>query len=201
MATAPFFGDPAANAHVWGKYAVLLGSLTATKPTASTHAGPADFTLNDPTVPTTNQWDPVGALDADTPFDEGAESSDSSDHTAAGFGVYATTVTNQKQTRSFTMKETTATTLGIIYDASGLSTTSGVTSGDLAIRDSSKQYLAAFYRETAGGEMERYVTKNYATINSVSRNFGNNEATVTVELLIVPDANGKYWEYLKGPKA
>jgi hypothetical protein len=201
MATAPFFGDPAANAHVWGKYAVLLGGLTATKPSSSAHAGAADFTLNDPSVPTTDQWDPVGALDADTPFDDGTESSDSTDHTAAGFGVYATTVTNQKLTRSFTMKETTLTTMGIIYDASGLTSASGVISGDLAIRDNSKQYLSAFYRETAGGEMERYITKNYSTINSVTRNTGNNEATCTVELLIVPDANGKYWEYYKGLKS
>lgn len=200
MAAEPFFGDPASNAHVWGKYAVLLGALTADKPTSSEHAGAADFTLNDPAVPTTDQWDPVGALDSDTPFDDGTESSDQTDHSAAGFGVYATTVTNEKLTRSFTMKETRAVTLGIVYDST-VTTTTGVSSGDLGLRDSSKQYLAAFYRETKGGEMERYVTKNYATINSVTRNFGNNEATVTVELLIVPDANGVYWEYLKGPKS
>lgn len=198
MATAPFFGDPAANAHVWGKFAVLLGPVTATKPT--THLGASDFTLNDPTVPTTGQWDPVGALDADTPFDDGTESSDSTDHTAAGFGVYATTVTNQKLTRSFTMKETTLVTLGIIYDTTGLTDTSGALSGKLAVRDNSKQFLAAFYRETAGGEMERYVTDNYATINSVTRNFGNNEATVSVELLIVPASDGSYWDYYKGAK-
>lgn len=201
MATAPFFGDPAANAPVFGKYAVLLGSLTATRPTG--HAGAADFTLNDPGAgtPVTTQWDPVGALDDSTPFDDGAESSDQTDHTAAGFGVYATTTTNQKETRSFTAKEKTLVTLGIIYDNTDLTDTGGVVSGTLKRRDGSKQYLAAFYRETANGLMERYVTSNYATINTVTRNFGNNEATCTVELLIVPTSTDDLWDYYKGAKA
>ena len=35
MATKPFYGDPTAEAPVFSKYAVLLGSLTATKPTGT----------------------------------------------------------------------------------------------------------------------------------------------------------------------
>ena len=104
MTTKPFFGNPADEAPVWGKYAVLLGSTSATRP--SGHAGATDFTLNDPPSVTT-EWDPVGALDSDTPFDGGAESSTQTDHSAAGFGVYATTTTDQKETRTFTAKETT----------------------------------------------------------------------------------------------
>lgn len=200
MASEPFFGDPAANAFVWGKYAVLLGSLTATKPTTA-HAGAADFTLNNTTGPVTTEWDPVGALDEDTPFDDGAEASDQTDHTAAGFGVYATTITNQKETISFTAKETRLVTLGIIYDATDLTLASSILSGTLKRRDPSKQYLAAFYRENANGIMERRVTSNYATINSITRNFGNNESTCTVELLIVPTSSDELYEYLKGPKS
>lgn len=201
MATAPFFGDPAANAPVFGKYAVLLGSLTATRPTA--HAGAADFTLNDPTAgtPVTDQWDPVGALDDATPFDDGTESSTQTDHTAAGFGTYATSTTDQKEVRSFTAKETTLVTMGLIYDTTGLTDSSGTLSGTLKRRDPSKQFLAAFYRENANGIMERYVTKNYAQINTVTRNFGNNEKTCTVELLIVPTAADELWDYYKGAKA
>lgn len=198
MATKPFFGDPATNAPVWGKYAVLLGSTSATRPTG--HAGAADFTLND--LPgTSTQWDPVGALDSDTPFDDGAESSTQTDHTAAGFGTYATSTTDQKETRTFTAKEKTLVTLGIIYDNSGVTDSGGVISGTLKRRDPSKQYLAGFYRETADGQMERYVTNQYATINSVTRNFGNNEGTVAVELLIVPSADDELWDYYKGAKS
>lgn len=199
MASAPFFGDPAANAPVFGKYAVLLGSLTATRPTG--HAGAADFTLNNTTGPVVNQWDPVGALDTDTPFDDGSESSDQTDHTAAGFGTYSTTVKNQKELRSFTAKEKTLVALGLIYDTSALTDSGGVVSGVLKRRDPSKTFLAGFYRETASGLMERYVTKNYAQINSVTRNFGNDESTVTVELLIVPTAAYELWDYYKGLKA
>jgi len=198
MATAPFFGDPAANAPIFGKYAVLLGSLTATRPTA--HAGASDFILNNPGTITT-EWDPVGALDTDAPFDDGTESSDQSDHTAAGFGTYATTTTNQKELRSFTAKETTLVTMGLIYDTTSLTDTSGVLSGVLKRRDPSKQFLAAFYRESANGLMERYVTKNYAQINSVTRNFGNNEKTCTVELLIVPTSADELYDYYKGAKS
>lgn len=199
MATQPFFGDPAASAPVFGKYAVLLGSLTATKPTG--HAGAADFTLNDPSVPTTTEWDPVGSLDDATPFDDGTESIDATDHTAAGFGVYATTYTNQKETRSFTAKETTLVTMGLIYDTTDLTDASGVLSGTLKRRDPSKQFLVGFYRENANGLMERYVTSNYAYINSVTRNFGNNEKTCTVELIIVPTADDELYDYYKGAKA
>lgn len=200
MATAPFFGDPAASAPVFGKYAVLLGSLTATRPTG--HAGAADFTLNDPGAgtPVTTQWDPVGSLDDATPFDDGTESSDATDHTAAGFGVYATTYTNQKEVRSFTAKETTLVTMGLIYDTTDLTDTAGVLSGTLKRRDPTKQFLAGFYRENANGLMERYVTSNYATINSVTRNFTNNEKTCTVELLIVPTSDDELWDYYKGAK-
>jgi hypothetical protein len=198
MATAPFFGDPAAEAPVFGQYAVLLGSLTATVPTA--HAGAADFTLNNPGT-VTDEWDPVGSLDDATPFDDGTESIDASDHTAAGFGVYATTYTNQKETRSFTAKETTLVTMGLIYDTTSLTDTSGVLSGTLKRRDPSKQFLAGFYRENANGLMERYVTSNYAYINSVTRNFSNNEKTCTVELIIVPTANDELYAYYKGAKA
>lgn len=199
MATKPFFGDPAASAPVFGKYAVLLGALTATKPTTA-HAGAADFILNDTVGPVTSQWDPVGSLDDATPFDDGAESSTQTDHTAAGFGVYATTTTDQKETRSFTAKETTLVSLGLIYDTTGLTDASGVLSGTLKRRDPSKQFLAAFYRENANGLMERYITANYASINTVTRNFSNNEATCTVELLIVPTSLDLLWNYYKGAK-
>lgn len=196
--TATIYGDPAANAPVWSDYAVLLGGLTATTPTGS-----AAYTLNDGTV--TNQWDPVGALDSDTPFDDGDESVDTSDHTAAGFGVYATTTKNQKETISFTAKEKTLVTLGLMYDTTGLTDTAGTISGELRRRDPSRKFKVSFHREN-GTDIERRTTNNYATIDSISRSFGNDESTVTVTMLIVPGAAAAgerppLYDYYYGPKA
>lgn len=197
MATEPFFGDPANEAPVWSKYAVLLGNLAATKPT-----GNAAFTLNDPGAgtPVTNQWDPVGALDGDNPFDDGAEAIDTSDHSAAGHGVYATTYKNQKETRSFTAKETTLRTLGLVYDTSGVTATAGNLSGTLKRRDPTEKFLIAFHREN-GTDMERYISKNFAYIDSISRSFGNDESLRTVTVVIVPNTSDELYTYYLGAKS
>jgi hypothetical protein len=197
MATAPLFGDPAAKARVWSKYAVLLGGLTADVPT-----GNAAFTLNDPAAgtPVTDQWDPVGALAEDSPFDDGNEQITATPHTAAGFGRYATTYSDQSETITFAAKETTLVTLGILYDVSDLSETTGNITGVLKQRDPTKKYLAAFHREN-GTECERRITKNYATIDSISRSFGNQESLRTVTLLIVPTADSELYDYYLGAKA
>lgn len=204
MATQPLFGDPTAKARVWSQFAVLLGGLTATDPT-----GNAAFTLNNPTGSpvVSTQWDPVGALADDTPFDDGTESISTSTHSAAGFGVYALSFTDQTEMISFTAKETTLTTLGILYDVSDLSETAGEISGTLAQRDPTKKFKAAFHRENAT-EVERYITANYAQIDSISRSFGNKESLRTVTLRIFPDPTDlssdgrpKLWTYFLGEKA
>lgn len=196
MATKPLYGDPANAAPVWSKYAVLLGSLTATNPT-----GNANFILNDPTAgtPITTEWDPVGALTSDTPFDNGTESLSASDHDAAGFGVYSTTYTNMKETVAFTAKETTLTTLGILYDASGLTTTSGNVSGTLKQRDTTEQFKIAFQR-TNSTQLERRISKNYAYIDSITRAFSNNESLYTVTVTIVPSSTSELYLYYLGAK-
>lgn len=194
MATKPLFGDPAANSPAWSKYAVLLGSLTATVPTTN-----AAFTLNDlPT--TTTQWDPLGALDSDTPFDDGEETLDSSDHTAAGFGVYSTTYKNQKEMRSFTVKESTLVTLGLLYDVSGVTDSGTSISGTLKRRDPTEKFLIAFHRQNMT-TIERYISKNYAYIDTISRSFGNDESMRTVSVVIVPTVNDELYSYYLGPKA
>lgn len=205
MATSPLFGDPTAKARVWSQFAVLLGGLTATKPT-----GNAAFTLNDPAntpSPITNQWDPVGALAEDSPFDDGSEAISTSEHTAAGFGVYAVSHSGQSETIQFVAKETTLVTLGLLYDVSDLSESGGNISGDLAQRDPTKKYLAAFHRQNST-EIERRVTANHAVIDSISRSFGNKESLRTVTLRIMPDATDlsadgrpKLWNYYLGAKA
>lgn len=197
MATEPLFGDPTNKARVWSQYAVLLGSLTATIPTTN-----AAFVLNDPGAgtPVTTQWDPVGALVEDTPFDDGTEAITATDHTAAGFGVYATTYTNQVETVSFTAKETRLVTLGLVFDASGVTDTSGTLSGTLKQRDPLKKYLAAFHRENTT-LCERRITKAYAVIDSVSRSFGNNESLRTVTIKVFPTSTKELYSYYLGVKA
>lgn len=192
------FGDPAANAPVWSKYAVLLGGTTATIPNS-----PAAFTYNETsggTAGVTDEWDYVGALDTDAPFDDGAETVSSADHSAAGFGVYATTYRDQKETRTFTVKETTLKTLGIKYDASGVTDTAGTLEGKLKRRDTSEKFLIAFHRENAT-QMERYISTNHAYIESVSRNFGNDESTFSVTVVIVPNTDDELYDYYLGPKS
>lgn len=194
MPTAPLFGDPAANAPVWSKYAVLLGSLTATVP-----AGNAAFTLNDGST-TTTEWDPIGAMPSDTPFDNGTESWNATDHDAAGFGIYATTYTNAKETRSFTAKETTLVTLGLLYDASGVTDTSGNLAGTLKRRDPTEKFKIAFHRENST-KSERYICKNYAYIDSIERSFSGDESLYTVTAVIVPTSADELYTYYYGAKA
>jgi len=197
MATAPFFGDPAANAKVWSKYAVLLGGLTADIP-----VGNAAFTLNNPTAgtPILDQWDPIGALADDAPFDDGAESITTTPHTAAGFGRYATTYSDQNEMVTFAAKETTLVTLGIVYDTTDLEEDDGNLSGVLKQRDPTKKYLVAFHREN-GTECERRISMNFATIESISKSFGNKESLRTVTMLIVPTVDAELYSYYLGEKA
>lgn len=204
MATQPLFGNPNAKARIWSQFAVLLGGLDADDPATN-----AAFTLNDPDAgtPVTDQWDPVGALADDTPFDDGSEAISVTPHTAAGFGVYGLSFSDQTETITFNAKETTLITLGILYDVSDLEEASGAISGNLAQRDPSKKFKAAFHRQNAD-ECERYITANHAMIDSISRSFGNKESMRAVTLRVMPDpttesADGRplVWKYYLGPKA
>lgn len=194
MATEPFYGNPAVKARTWNKWAVLLGSIGATVPNH-----PAAFTLNNPGT-VTDEWDPVGALLEDNPFSDGGESIEVTNHTAAGFGVYAKTYRNQEETIEFTALETTLTTLGILYDASALTETSGTIEGKLKQRDPSEQFLIAFQREN-GTTMERRVSENYAQINSITRNSDGARSTFTVAVTIYPTADHELYDYYLGPKS
>lgn len=202
MATEPFYGDPATDAPVFGKFAVLLGSLTATNPTG-TPAGATlatmGFTLNDPPT-TTTQWDPVGALDDDSPMDDGEESIESTAHSAAGLGVYARTFKNQEERFTFTALETTLRTLGILYDASGLTESGSTISGTLAQRDPTERFKIGLVRHN-DTTLERKVSKNYAQIDTISRSFGDGKALRTVTVSVYPNASGVLWDYYLGPKA
>jgi hypothetical protein len=179
---------------VWGKYVVLLGSLTATTP-----VHPAAWTLNDGST-TTTEWDPVGDLDEDNPFTDGEESIDETSHTAANHGVYAKTYKNQEETVEFTALEKTLVTLGIVYDASSLTDTAGTIKGKLKQRDPLEKFKIGFQREN-GTQMERRISENYAQINSVTRSFSDGKSTLTVSATIYPNANKELYDYYLGPKS
>jgi hypothetical protein len=202
MATKPFYGDPATSAPVFGKYAVLLSGLASTSPTAGATAATMGFILNDPSAatPVTTEFDPVGALDDDSPMDDGEESIDTTPHSAAGLGVYARTFKNQEERLTFTALERTLRTLGITFDTSGLTDTSGTIEGKLKQRDPSKKYRVGLVRHN-DTTLERKVTTNYAQIDSVSRSFGDGKGIVTVTMAVYPNAAGELFDYYLGPKA
>lgn len=193
MATQPLYGDPT-KAPVWSDGAVLLGSLTATTPTGS-----AAFTLNDGST-TTTEWDPVGMLDDDSPFDNGEESIDVTPHSAFGHGIYAKTYKNQEERFTFTALETTLTTLGILYDASGLTDAAGVLSGKLKQRNPNEQFKIGLLREN-GTQMERKVSASYATIDSITRAFSDGKSLYTVSVTVYPTAADELYDYYLGPVA
>lgn len=201
MATKPFYGDPATSAPVFSKYAVLLGGLTATNPTGvptGTELATMGFVLNDGTT-VTDEWDPVGALDDASPMDDGEESITSTPHSAAGHGIYARTYRDQEERFTFTALESTLTTLGLIYDNSGLTEASGTISGTLGMRDPSKRYKLGLVRVN-DSQLERKVTNNYAQIDTISRQFTDGKRLCTVTVSVYPDADGDLWDYYLGPK-
>lgn len=188
-------GNPA-KAPVWGEADVFLGGLTATIPTH-----PAAYALNATSGGTSgvvDKWDFVGMLDDDNPFDAGAETIDKTDHSAFGFGVYATTYKNQKEVITFTALETTLITLGLIYDVSALTDTSGTLAGTLKRRDPTKKYMIAFEAKS-GTTIERRTSKNYAYIDDISRAMTNGKKLYTVTSVIVPTSSNELFDYYKGP--
>ena len=190
------YGDPA-NAPIWARAAVLLGSVTATTP-----AHPAAFTLNETSGGTggvTTQWDYVGMLDDAAPFDNGEESIDVTAHSAFGFGIYAKTYKNQEERITFTALETTLTTLGLIYDGSDLSEAGGDISGKLKQRDPTERFKLALHRDSDGGDViERRVTESYATIDTITRNFADGKSSYTCQATVYPTADRELYDYYYG---
>lgn len=203
MATEPFLGDPVTNAHVWSDYAVLLSGLTSTTPTGTPagatidHAG---FILNDPdnATPVTSEWDPLGALASDAPMSTETETVQVTPHTAAGsHGVYAKTKNQREFTFSFSVKEHRLVTLGVRYDASGVTETSGNLSGTLKARDLNKKYKVGLVRKS-GSTLERRVSNNYATIDTITPDDSNDEGNFTVTMTLFLGDGQELWDYYLG---
>lgn len=175
----------------------VSSATAATLSAAATAAGTVTATIG---TATTSQWDPVGALSDNDPMDDGEESIEITNHSAAGLGVYSKTFKNQEERITFTALETTLRTIGLIYDTTGLTDSGGIISGKLKLRDPMKKYRVGLVRHN-DTTLERKVSENYAQIDTISRSFGDGKSTRTVTMSVFPDSNGEPWDYYLGPKA
>lgn len=184
------------NVAVWSEADVLIGSLTATNPTAG-----AAFTLNDPDAdpdPIDDQWDFVGILDGSAGFAE-TQANDSTDFPGWGIGTVATSRKNLAITRTFTVLEDNPITQALRYDTSGLTVSGTGYSGNLAGRDLFHKFKIAFETRTSE-TVKRLISKNHAEVDSIGdvTEGEDNVASFSVTVKIYPDASGLYWVTYKG---
>lgn len=181
---------------VWGAADVLISSnLSATIPADITTA----FQINNGST-ITDQWDFVGLLDGGQGFAEAIETN-STDHSAWGFGVVATTYGDTKLTKTFTALEENKPVMSLVYDTSGMTfdDATGTYSGDLGVKDFTTRVKVAFVTYSGGVE-KRFISKNYATI--APSNAGTESETALQSkgftVTVYPDSSGKYWTAQKG---
>src|SRR5690606_19395075 len=113
-------------------------------------------------------WEYVGLLDGGQGFEESIEQ-DSTDHTAWGYGVIATTYGNTKVTKTFTALEENETVMGLVYDTSSMTfdDEAGTYVGTLKVRDNTERVLIAFVT-TSGDNERRMISAGYATVAATS---------------------------------
>lgn len=181
-------GSPS-NAAVWGGADVLIAPVGTAIPATNAAFGVG--------------WTYVGLLDGGQGFEESIEQ-DSTDHTAWGYGVIATTYGNTKITKTFTALEENETVMGLVYDTSAMTfdDVAGTYVGDLAVRDNTERVLIAFVT-TSGDTERRMISKNYATIAATSAGTESEESlgAKSFTATIVPDADKKLWYAYKGASA
>jgi hypothetical protein len=180
-------GNPG-NAAVWGGADVLVAPLGSPIP-----VGNAAFSV---------AWKYAGLLDGGQGFEESIEQ-DSTDHSAWGYGVIATTYGNTKVTKTFTALEENQTVMSLVYDTSAMTfdDTAGTYVGDLKVRDNTTRLLVAFVT-TSGNRERRMITKNYGTIAPTSAGSESEEALQSkgLTVTIVPDASKILYYTYKGAK-
>jgi len=186
------------NVSLWPNADVLIGAVTSDSPDPGE---PFALTGTDP-------WAFAGILDGDAGFAED-QANDNNKFFGWGVGTIAVANRNLSITRTFTALEDNEETLGLRYDVSGITFTSGAYSGDLGGRDLQRQFRLAMQMQKAG-KLKRFITKNYAQINSLGTvTEGENNLfslPVTVEIfptLVVDGDTGEvtpvYWETYLGP--
>jgi hypothetical protein len=178
-------GSPS-NAAVWGGADVLIAPIGTAVP-----VGNAAFAAG---------WEYVGLLDGGQGFEESIEQ-DSTDHTAWGYGVIATTYGNTKVTKTFTALEENETVMGLVYDVSGMTfdDVAGTYSGTLKVRDNTTRVLIAFVT-TSGDTERRMISAEYATIaaNSAGTESEESLGSKSFTATIVPSETKELWTTYKG---
>lgn len=152
------------------------------------------------TLGATNGWSYFGLLDGGQGFEESIEQ-DSTDHSAWGYGVIATTYGNKKTTKTFTALEENEVVMSSVYDTSDMTfdDTAGTYSGDLGVRDDTERVRLAFV--TTSGSTKRWAaTKNYATVVASGAGSESEESlgTKAFTATIFPDSNNKIFTVYKG---
>ena len=178
-------GNPG-NAAVWGGADVLIAPIGTAIPIGNAAFGAG--------------WEYVGVLDGGQGFEESIEQS-TTDHSAWGYGVIATTYGDTKVTKTFTALEENETVMGLVYDVSGMTfdDVAGTYVGDLAVRDNTERVLVAFVT-TSGSTERRKISKNYATVAATSAGSESEESLGSkgFEVTIVPDSNKVLFYTYKG---
>lgn len=180
-------GDPA-NTAVWGDADVLIAPISATIPT-----GNAAFSVD---------WNYIGLLDGSDGFTENVETS-STDHSAWGAGVVATTYGDQKTTKTFTALEDNDVVLDLMYDASALTYTDGTSyTGDLKVKDFTSKVRIAFVTYSGDNE-KRLISANYATIAMSGAAAESEDSLQTRQFTatIYPTSGSVLWKTYKGASA
>ncbi len=175
-----------ANAAVWGGADVLIAPLGTAIPDGNAAFDPA--------------WKYVGLLNGEQGFEEGLEVQ-STDHSAWGYGVIATTYQGQKTTRTFTALEENSVVMGLVYDVSDMTfdDVEGTYEGDLKVRDVTERVLIAFVTRSGGIE-KRAITKAGATVMPTSAGTESETALASKSFTatIIPDASKALWTVYKG---
>jgi hypothetical protein len=181
-------GNPT-NAAVWGGADVLIAPIGTAIP-----VGNAAFVVAGDT------WKYVGLLDGGQGFEESIEQ-DSTDHTAWGYGVIATTYGSTKVTKTFTALEENEVVMGLVYDTSGMTfdDAEGTYTGTLKVRDNTERVLIAFVT-TSGDNERRMISANYATISATAAGTESEESLQSkgFTATIVPAADKALWKTYKG---
>jgi hypothetical protein len=148
----------------------------------------------------TNGWKFVGLLDPSQGFEESVEQT-STDHSAWGYGVIATTYGDKKTTVTFTALEENAVVMGLVNDVSGMTfdDVAGTYEGDLGVRDDTSRIRLGF-EVTSGDVVRRRTSKNYATVTATGAGSESEESlgSKAFEATIFPDENSILYTTYKG---
>lgn len=176
-------GEPA-NTAVWGDADVLIAPISATIP-----VGNAAFSVD---------WEFVGLLDGSDGFTESVETN-STDHSAWGAGVVATTYGDQKTTKTFTCLEDNETVMNLLYDAAAATFTGGNYTGDLGVKDFTSKVRIAFVTYSGDNE-KRMISANYATVAATGAAAESEDSLQSKQFTatIYPTSGAVLWKAYKG---